>query len=213
MTGTVNAATAGNYYRAGRGKVMECYITDEELNEILNTGLPAVYEAFTLIVVEWDGDKTFYHKECTPGEFLELRKKGIERFYLRSKKLTPEIELPADPVSGGTANSNLQKAYLYNGLLDIQHGFLLEKKYFQKTTIGFIDKYFPVGQPEQVTTNAGYDEVFRAIRKKITPLLKFKSKTVLKDGRVFPAKKADVTTGFNNGVMNNTIVTNIEIVD
>lgn len=200
------------YFKAGKGRVFTFYITDEEMSDVLLTALAEGGIPYTLLSYSYDGDKTFYFKEVPLEEFIALRKDGYDRFYLRNCKIMPHLDIPSTPVIGGKLRTDYVKFFLYNGLIDIQHGFMFEHKYFSESSIGLIDKYYHPDNPSAVFENRESSDVFNKMKKNITWRLKFRSKETWLDGSIFIANKNNVSEGFSEAVKEKRIQTKIEIV-
>lgn len=200
------------YFKSGRGVTFQFYITDEELQRILSEKLPKEYEPYSLICYKYEGDAAYLFREKPMADFIGTRSKDYERFYLRSCKLTPKIEVPADPVKSSERRAALQKYYLYNGFIDIQHGFKLQHKFFSESSIGLIEKYYLKSDPDNLLINEGYASVFNALKKGIKKVLKFKSKQTWQDGRINVSKSNNVSEGFAEAVKEGKLITDIEVV-
>lgn len=207
----VDISKIKEYYKSGRGTTFQYYITDQELQSILLEKLSKEYEPYSLICYKNDGNGLFFFQEEMIGNFNEARAKNYDTFFLRSLKITPDIIIPFEPVVSAERRSELQSYYIYNGLIEIQHGFKLKHKYFYESSIGVIGKYYNINSPDKLFENEDYTKVFNVLKKNIKHVLKYRSKEILASGRVSVSKVNNVSQGFAEGIKAGTLISYIEI--
>jgi hypothetical protein len=198
------------FYRSGRGKSVQFYTLDRELNDIFQTTLPAEYNPYSLVCATVTAQNAFLHIEGQMDNFLELRENGFDRFYLRSKALTPDLKLPDDILSG-SENGRFEQYYAYKGLIEIMPGWSNQGN-LEGSSLSFIDKLFLIDEPEVIYENADYLIIYKKLEKSIKTILRYKTKHHWLDGRTVVSKVNNVSEAFANAVKSGKISVKFEIV-
>jgi len=164
-----------SWFRLGRGHGFEFYATDNEVQEWLLTILPAEYAPYRLVGADSIKEGRIYVEHpfsCKVGEFLQCRQAVGElrtQFWLLSTVLTPA--LPLQPGAWLTA------MYSYNGLINIQHGWMQRDPVHRTrplaktvSAIGLVDRVYH-RDTNEVRRHEAYLHLFnimkRAIRKSL----------------------------------------------
>jgi hypothetical protein len=198
-----------NYFRAGGGKNFGFYITTTEMYSAI-MALPTKFQPYTLIASRCIDLNLYSYLEIEITDFLKLSGEGYDRFYLRSAAISIDLDLSSQSMNG-EENAKFQKYYLYNGLIDIQHGMKQEGKIIE-SSISMIDQYFIIGEPEKVFSNSDYLEIFKHLQTKIKSTLKYNSKTPLLNGNFLFSKQKNVSEEFASCLKSGKLLANIKIV-
>ncbi|WP_422858991.1 hypothetical protein ACOKFD_16905 [Flagellimonas sp. S174] len=184
----INLNEIDEFHRKGRGKVFQFYITDDELKEVLDRINKKRYGILSLIVIIENESCDYNYLEYPLEYFWKDKPQNVNTFFIRDKKLTPNIDLPKD-------SEDLSKYYMYNGLIRISHGGQ-RKGYQQQSNIMFVDSYFRIVNPTEVYENKEYSRLFGTLKKEINFFLKFKGNHIGKSGKIYESKTKNVSEGF-----------------
>jgi hypothetical protein len=154
--------------RKGRGKSFQFFATDCELAEVLGYSLPARFAPYSLMAVK---------KEMLEGrfvqrpihfeidDFLEQRRKGAWRFFLRSHVLTPELHVPE--------GIPIDRLFAFNGFLNVFHG-AMHRGRISASVVGVVDR-ITHRATQQTIHHKHYVEIFQSVKSGITPLMRYRS--------------------------------------
>lgn len=193
-----------NYWdRASMGKVIQVLIMAEELEKLLIECFPPSEARYSLIAYDWDKNITFNYFEAEISELASLVDRGYVTFFLRNHKITPILEMPANPIVGGALRSDINKWLMYLGMIDIDCS--VGSTTYQlipscTTSIGHIDKCGDIRVPSQIIVNEEYTKMFLRIKKLLSKKLHYHSILKMTTGQMIRSKKADVSDGFANAV-------------
>ena len=101
-----------NWQRVGGPKGFQFYATDEEILQIFEAYLPNQYAPYSIVSSSMIPQGNTYVQdpfEFDMSQFLDYRRRGIWKFFIRSYALTPNL-----PVTQGM---NVDWIYSYNGLV------------------------------------------------------------------------------------------------
>ena len=82
------------FHRKGRGKVFQFYITDLELQEVLDELNDSKFGPFYLITCYFDKEYNYKYDKFKLSDFVKARKQGHYIFFLGNLNLTPELDVP-----------------------------------------------------------------------------------------------------------------------
>ena len=189
--------TPKNWYRVGRGRVIQFYATDEEFFQVLESSLPGEFEPYSMIVNEMVKEGKIYVQVpsvFTIDRFLDYRSRGFWKFYILSRLLMPDFKvergLGVDP-----------KCSL-SGLIEVQHGRMTRKDQQDSNSslvlcdsnIGLVDKV----ENEETGEVIKYEDslkIFKALKKVAKRILCYTSIETWKDGRTFESKSILMSEG------------------
>lgn len=202
-----------SFYKSGRGRLTQCFITDEEMNDILLNDLPKDHGPYSLIATTFIEGKpgSFLHVKTDSGEFLDLRKTGFKRFFLSDAALIPELEVPNGTLDG-TENGDFVQYYFYKGCINISHGWVVNG-YNEETLLSMVDKFVLLDDPDQLFENKLSLKIYKILVKRINEILKFKSRDTLLDGRISTSKTKTISQGFADRVRSGLFKVKFEIIE
>jgi hypothetical protein len=169
-----------SWARAGRGRSLQFFCTDAEMQDWLNTCLPARYSPYHLVGVDKvrEGhayvDRTF---GCEVSDLLQCMQGSVgERwqFWIWSDKLTPGLHLYLPRSERPDVLCSL------NGLVLVQHG-LRRGNLRDASAIGINDQV-ENSLTGELREHAGYLELFKALRKAIEKSLCYATIQRFRDG-------------------------------
>jgi len=154
--------------RKGRGKSFQFFATDAEVAEVLGCSLPAKFAPYSLMAVKKEKLEGRFvqrpvHLEIP--DFLEQRRKGTWRFFLRSHALTPELHLPE--------GIPIDRLFAFNGLMNVFHG-VMHRGRLSASVVGVVDR-ITNRATQQTIHHKHYVEIFQSVKSGITPLLRYRS--------------------------------------
>jgi hypothetical protein len=151
------------WQRAGRGRVLQFFATDAEVQEWLIGHLPNQYAPFYLVGSDLVPEGSVYVEQpfqCEVAALLECMSGPVRRrwkFRIWSEVLTPGLELrrgePIDTICS------------YNGLVGLQHG-LMTRDQKNSSSIGITHRVQNM-YTGQLVQHDGYLQIFDALRRAI----------------------------------------------
>lgn len=175
-----------DWQRAGRGRVLQFFATDEEVQRWLIAALPSEYAPYLLIGVDLVKEgRIFVEKpfQCEVSSLLDCMQLGIEprfKFWIWSKVLIPNPPLKTE--------RQLSRWLSFNGLVLLQHGRTITDKTDPSrqvcrsaSSIGMVDKVVNIrtGETRQFE---GYLKIYKKIHKAISKSLMYSSIVRFRDG-------------------------------
>ena len=170
------------WFRLGRGKSLQFFATDEEVQQWLNEALPSEYAPYFLVSTDLVKEGKDYVQspfQCDIADFLKCqREKAAKRrinFWIWSKILTPDLSL-----RHGTW---VTAALSLNGLVHLQHGSIFAPQkgadpahtlYRDVSSIGLVHRVQHV-ETGEIRVYEDYLRVFEKLRRRIKKSLVYSS--------------------------------------
>jgi hypothetical protein len=181
-----------DWERAGRGRSLQFFATDEEVERLLSDVLPEEYEPFLLVGVDVCRQGDGYVRR--PFEFkirdfrlaLESPQGRRWSFFLGSGRLTPQLradELPAD-----------EAVFSLSGLVHLQHG-RQHRGLWTESSIGVVDRVRNIDTGE-VREHERYLGIYKTLESASRKILKYPAIQKFADGHEEIVK----TIGFSSGM-------------
>lgn len=174
-------SVAGDWARYSRGRGIDFYATDEEVESVLKECLLPRYAPYLLVGSSSVKEGAKYIQKPFSFEveqFSELRRRGEWHFFFRSMKITPEMRF--------SYGEDVSAIMSLSGLVHLQHGSMNGKRW-SASSIGIVDKVENT-QTHELMLHKEYLEVFYALKKGIRKLLLYPTVKMYSDGRVFKSK-------------------------
>ena len=168
--------------RLGRGRGLDFYATDDEVQRWLIEGLPAHSAPYTLVTIKTTGYRETYLEQGVEFGIEELKKAMYEldkvrwQYWIRSKMITPELEL--------SPNRRLTWVLSFSGLVELQHGLYNKNRWVEgrdASSIGIVDRVINDATGAMIE-HKGYLKIFNALRKRVKKDLCYSSFWKYKDG-------------------------------
>jgi hypothetical protein len=167
------------WMRVGKGRELQFFATDEEVQAWLVHALPPQYAPYHLVGADKVKQDRFFTEAPFECEIFSLINcmRGTEdvryNFWIRSEVLTPKLPL--------TQGFGLTKLFSYNGLVLLQHGLMLRNLYEfgqplkrAASRIAVVDKVRNLETGEG-RHHQGYLEVYKALHRTISQALIYSS--------------------------------------
>jgi hypothetical protein len=170
---------ADEWERVGRGRTLQFFCTDQEIQQWLIDGLPTDYAPYRLVgydMVKSDRTYRMVPFECEVDSLQEcIRQSEGERseFFIQSQQLTA---LP--PLSPG---ANIAAVYSYNGLIRLQHG-VLNREGLAPSRIGIVDRVCHIASGE-VVDHKEYLSIYNRLRRRIDKERRYATIIRFRDGQ------------------------------
>jgi len=194
--------------RYGRGRCSrDFYITDEELYAILLGSLPEKYSPYSLVLPlsvqtnVWRKGSYVYkqsYKEININDFLDARKEGQWKYFLRSHYINPN-PLPLDI-------SQISEIFAVSGMVDIDHGSIHHRIGIDRSSVGCIDKIVNDETGEMIS-HEGYYNIYKVLDKAIKKILMYKTQYTTSGSCVIHSKYAEMSKTFAEKVISGEIKT------
>ena len=179
MHSPLNIYGVDRWTRFGRGKELQFFATDAEVENWLITSLPAIYGPYQLIgcdLIKENGAFVEYPFRCDISCFRKCRqgKNNGPRyeFWIHSEALTPGLSFEF--------GSRMCALCALNGLVLIQHGFLHRGRK-DASRIAVVDTIRD-SETMEIKHHRDYDQVFRSLFKVIKKSLVYSSIQRFADG-------------------------------
>jgi len=177
------------WFRTSRGKVLQFYALDEEVEVALSDALLSKYGPYIIAgSVMVKQDKRYIQEAffCGLEEFRELRKKGLWKFFVLSKELTPDLKVaPGDDVSAILS---------LNGLVNLQQGLITKGKWCD-SSIGVVNRVANSVTNEGLY-HEGYVEIFNALKRRLKKILVYTTVSTWLTGERHESKSILMSEGF-----------------
>jgi hypothetical protein len=184
-----------SWSRVGRGRVLQFFATDDEVQEWLLCALPAEYEPYTLVGADLvQVEKKKFVEKGFEFDIDELKKAMYEgdkirwQYWIRSKVITPELDF--------SRHKMISWILSYSGLVGLQHGSYNKNKWVEgqsASSIGIVDQIKNDETGEKVH-HKEYVNVFRKLNREIKKHLCYSSFWKYKDGSEREDKKLRLMT-------------------
>lgn len=181
-----------DWVRATRGRSQQFLATDDDVLDLLQSGLPAKYAPYTIIAYDnvKNGDR-YRHvvEETKVGDFPLLRKKGLVDYFIRSRTISPAIDL---------SKRRFVDDFLFvNGLIQLTHGSIITAPNLGWTPsdFGLVNKIAHRRTGEMVTHH-DYEKIFFALRRAVKKVGHYKTMRVRPDGEEIEERHIHMTEGF-----------------
>lgn len=188
MSNHLDNSNIDHWIRVTRGKELQFFATDQEVEAWLNHALPPLYSPYQLIGVDKvQVGQTYveYPFYCEVGSLLECMKESVApryNFWIWSKKLTPKLSL--------TPATNITRLLSFQGLVLLQHGMMLHDRTDPTrllrraaSRIAIVDRIKNI-VTGQIIRHDGYLEIYRALYNVISKALVYSSLVRFPDGHI-----------------------------
>jgi hypothetical protein len=182
----INIENLDRWERVGRGRTLQFFATDEEVQGWLVHALPPEYAPYHLVGVDIVKEDRLYVEQpfmCEISALLQCMQ-GLEEprydFWIWSEILTSTL-----PLQGGAW---LTKFFSFNGLINLQHGSMI-RDYSDPSrricraasSIGLVDRVRNLDTGEE-RHHEGYLRIYKALHKTIKKALVYSSIIRFPDG-------------------------------
>ena len=181
-----------DWIRATRGRNHRFLATDEEVLYLLRSALPENYAPYTIIAYDnvKIGDR-YRHivEETETSEFLLLRERGFLDYFIRSRAISPSIDL---------SDRRFIDVFLFvNGLVNLGHGSIIRAPNLGWTPsdFGLVNKIAHRRTGEMVTHH-DYEKIFFALRRAVKKMARYKTMRVRPSGEEIEERHIHMTEGF-----------------
>jgi len=176
-----------NWFRIGRGRELQFFATDDEVQSWLLNFLPEEYAPYSLVGADLIKKGKIYIEQGFEFDISELEKAMYEKdetrwhYWIRSKVLTPELRL----ITGERITWTLS----YSGLVSLQHGRELQNMGRDASSIGIVERV-KNEKTGEIRHHKDYLRIFNSLKRKVKRTLcystihKFKNGTVAEDTRL-----------------------------
>jgi len=164
-----------HWQRSTRGKELQFFATDMEMQHWLLNSLPKEYEPYALVGIDVVKVGKIYRRvpfELSLPEFrLSLESSHRHQFWIWSKSLTPDVE------SCLSHGDDLDALLSVNGLVSVRHGAKVVQRRIHGTVVGRdVSRISIVDQIHNTVTHNTYEhrdylKVFMSLFNEIRPLL------------------------------------------
>ena len=144
-----------NWVRQSRGRTFDFDLQDSEVQDLLMQCLPTEFAPYTLIGSYLEKVGKLYEGrflETKLDQYLELRKKEIRQIFVKSEKITGQIDY--------SAKDDLDALLPTNGLTIIQVDLPRESPGFA----GIINRIINE-ETGEIVTHVEYEQIFKAVKK------------------------------------------------
>jgi len=169
-----------NWYRVGRGHVLQFFATDDEVQDWLNTMLPPEYEPYTLVGADLVKiDKKKYIEKGFEFDIQDFKKAIYEKeeprwqYWIRSKVLTPELDF--------SRHKMITWILSYTGLVGLDHGGQVKDMGRDASSIGIVERVRNKNTSE-IIKHKEYLKIFSTLSRQIKKHLCYTSFWKFKDG-------------------------------
>jgi hypothetical protein len=169
-----------NWYRVGRGQVLQFFATDEEVQEWLVSMLPQEYAPYTLVGADMiEIDKNKYIEKGFEFDITELKKAIYEKeeprwqYWIRSKVITPKLDFSRE--------KKITWVLSYTGLVGLDHGGQVKRIGRDASSIGIVDK-IKNKKTDEVIRHNEYLKIFNILARRIKKHLCYSSFWKFKNG-------------------------------
>jgi hypothetical protein len=169
-----------NWYRIGKGRVLQFFATDDEVQEWLLTMLPSEYGPYTLVGADLVRvEKKKYVEKGFEFDITELKQAIYEieyprwQYWLRSKVLTPELDFSRQKI--------ITWVLSYTGLVGLHHGGYIKNMGRDASSIGIVDTVSNKSTGE-VIKHSEYLKIFNILARQIKKHLCYSSFWKFKNG-------------------------------
>lgn len=165
--------------RLGKGRVVEFFATDDEVQTWLIEGLPNEYHPYTLVGVDLVKVGRTYIENGFEFEVRELKKAMYKtdavrsHFWIRSKVITPELDF--------LKQTRITWVLSYTGFVNLQHGAYIKNMGRPASSIGIVDKVINDATGE-VRHHKEYLRIFNSLKRLIKKSLCYSSIHTFKNG-------------------------------
>jgi hypothetical protein len=169
-----------NWYRVGRGKVLQFFATDDEVQEWLLTMLPSGYGPYTLVGADLvKVDKKRYVEKGFEFDITGFKKAIYEKecprwqYWIRSKVLTPELDF--------SRHKMITWILSYSGLVGLDHGSFVKGMGRDASSIAIVEK---VANKEtgEIIKHKEYLKIYKILARQIKNQLCYSSFWKFKNG-------------------------------
>ena len=184
--------------RLGRGKDLQFFATDDEVQDWLIKALPKKYAPYTLIGVESVKAGKIYIREPFELDVTELKRamhwgnKVRWQFWIRSKIITPELNF--------SKQMRITWVFSYTGLVELQHGSNIrhyglntKELYRDASSIGVVDKVINDATGD-IKHHKEYLRIFNSLKRQIKKRLCYSSIHTFKNGSQREDRKLQLMT-------------------
>jgi hypothetical protein len=194
MSNHVLVTEIENWRRKGRGRTLQFFATDNEVQHWLNNELPVEYQPYKLVGADKVKTGRSYSEHpfvCDIEQFLDcLYEADTHRFnfWIWSQSLSPELSLES--------GTSLTGYLAFNGLVLVQHGSMIRprvprdpaiSRYRAESAIGIVDT-IQHRETGETLTHSAYLQIYIKLRKAIKQELVWTS--IVEDSR---GHKAETT--------------------
>lgn len=186
--------SVNKWRRLGRGRVLQFFATDDEVQQWLLEGLSKKWAPYTLVVVDFTGYGESHMEKGVEFGIEELKRAMYElyevkwQFWIRSMVITPELDL--------SPHRRLTRMFSCIGLVELQHGSYNKNRWVEgqnASSIGIVDKVIN-DATDKVIEHKDYLKVFNALKKRIKKDLCYSSFWKYKDGSEYEDFKSRLMT-------------------
>ena len=168
MTSNPAIIDPSDWRRFKRGKMLQFFASDEEVQVWLDTGLLAQYAPYFIAYsrLQYDGTPGDVVDWIGPEDFLRVRETlpGVSRFWVGSELLSGQLP-------EAFAKGRPDPLFAVNGLLLLQHGFIFKGR-IDASAIGITDRIERV-ENHEVRTHQEYVQIFQNLSSRIKRDLRY----------------------------------------
>jgi hypothetical protein len=172
-----------NWHRVGRGRVLQFFATDDEIQEWLLSALPPEYGPYTLVGADLvQIEKKKYIQKGFEFGIDELKRAMYEQdetrweYWIRSKVITPQLDF--------SRHKMISWILSYSGLVGLHHGSYNKNKWvdgLDASSIGIVDQVNNDKTGEKIQ-HKEYLNIFKKLNREIKNHLCYSSFWKYKDG-------------------------------
>ncbi len=176
--------------RFGKGRITQFYVTDDDVFDVLKNFLINEYMPYTIILSFLEKVNKHYeerYQECSIDEFLYLRMKGYNKFFIRSQIISPILNIPSNKIL---------KYFSNNGLIHLLHGIIYESGW-GASSLSMINKVINI-ENNVIIYHSEYERIYNSLKRGFRKLMKYQTIERMKDGHLIVAKNVYMSQSFVN---------------
>jgi hypothetical protein len=193
----IGATEKEYWFRKGRGRTLQFYVTDNEISTILTDRILKDFAPYSIIGMTMyqvaPNDFRERLEEVHISELISLTSRSLWQFFIKSQVLSEYLYL-------GTADLGLMSL---NGLINLQHGWK-RRGMVQTSSLGIVDQIID-SRTGGVLIHSNYLLVYKSLVSAVKKILRFRVKEVWRDGSQhiskYPVMSQDVADLWLNGEM------------
>ncbi len=191
----IGATEKGYWFRKGRGRTFQFYITDKEISIILTDRILKDFAPYSIIGMTMHqvapNDFRERLEEVYISELISLTSRSLWQFFIKSQILSEYLDL-------GTADIGIMSL---NGLINLQHGWKRRGK-VKTSSLGIVDQIID-SRTGGVLIHSSYLLVYKSLVSAVKKILRFRVKEVWRDGSQhiskYPVMSQDVADLWRKG--------------